>query len=209
MPLVELNVPIEGAPLPPDVLAFLSEADRRIERFQREQHVPAFVPSDFVGAYAVLRAVSAGDVAAGNLFCEWGSGFGVVACLAAMLDFDVYGIEIERELVDAAQQLADDFDLPVEFICGSFIPEGSEGSVATGHPFAWLTTEAGSTLEDMGLDPADFDVIFAYPWPDEESVIGELFEQHAGAHALLVTYHGGENLRLRRKSGNLSRKRKR
>ncbi len=199
MPLVDLTLSINAAPLPRDVRAFLREADRRIERFQIERTIPGFVPSDFARAYGALRALAAGDVARGNLFCEWGSGFGVVACLAAMLDFDAYGIEIEDELVDAAQRLAEDFGLPVEFVCGSFIPRGGAACLDAGDEFAWLTTDEGNPLEELGLDPEDFDVVFAYPWPDEEDVVAALFERHAGAGALLVTYHEGENLYLRRK----------
>src|SRR5262249_14444713 len=123
MPLVELNLLISGDAVPGDVRSFLREANRRIAQFQLHGRIPGFVPSDFERTYAVLRALAA-DRPHGNRFCEWGSGFGVVACLAAMLDFDTCGIEIEGELVDAAQQLAGDFGLPVEFIPGSFIPTG-------------------------------------------------------------------------------------
>jgi hypothetical protein len=49
------------------------------------------------------------------------------------------------------------------------------------------------------------DVVFAYPWPDEESVTGELFDRYAGAGALLVTYHGGDDFRLRRKAARRRR----
>ena len=42
-----------------------------------------------------------------------------MASLAAMLEFKVSGIEIERDLVDASRRLVDDFDLPVEFAHGS------------------------------------------------------------------------------------------
>src|SRR5438874_514368 len=140
MTLANLSLP-SGPVLPADVLAFLREADRRIERFQRDCHVPGFVPSDFVGAYGILRALAASDLAPGNQFCEWGSGFGVIACLAAMLDFDAHGIEIESELVDAARRLAADFDLPVEFICGSFIPRGSAVGRSASVEHAWLSTE--------------------------------------------------------------------
>jgi hypothetical protein len=163
--------------------------------------IPGFVPSDFARVYSALRNLATGDLTGGNLFCEWGSGFGVVACLAAMLDFDACGIEIDGELVQAAHQLAADFDLPVEFVRGSFIPKRSEVDLDTGEGFAWLVTARDDVEDELGLAPDDFDVIFAYPWPDEEQVIEAVFEQHARAGAVLLTYHEGEDLRLRRKVG--------
>jgi hypothetical protein len=203
MPLVDLNLPIDAAALPAEVRAFLREADRRIERFQRECRAPGFVPSDFAGAYAVLRAIAEADVAPGRLFCEWGSGFGVVACLAAMLGYDAVGIEINRDLVDAAGQLADDFGIPVEFVHGSFIPPGE--TIDAGGGFSWLETE--ETGADVELGPDDFDVIFAYPWPDEEASTEALFERCAAAGALLASYHGGADFRLHRKIAGKARKR--
>jgi hypothetical protein len=198
MPLKDLEVSNRGAFVPGDVRALLREAGRRIERFRQDRRIPGFVPSNFARTYQVLRALAAADLAPGNLFCEWGSGFGVVACLAALLDFDAFGIEIDGELVEAARQLAAAFGLPVEFVCSSFIP-GGENSIEPGDHFAWLTTRGGNADEELGLGPADFAVIFAYPWPDEEQFIEALFERHAGEGALLLTYHGGQGLRLRRK----------
>ena len=200
MSLIDVKLVLDEATIPADVRAFLHEADRRIEEFQQHARVPGFVPSDFARTYQVLRAVGSSNLTPGNLFCEWGSGFGVVACLAALLGFDACGIEIEGELVDAAQQLADDFELPVEFIRGSFIPRGGEACVQRDDEFAWLTTDGGNTHEELGLAPDTLDVIFAYPWPDEERVTGVLFERYAAVGAVLVTYHGGEDFRLRRKT---------
>jgi len=68
-------------------------------------------------------------------------------------------------------------------------------------PFASLTTTAAPAHEELGLATEDFGIIFAYPWPDEERALVQLFERHAGQGALLVTHHGGEDFRLWRKSG--------
>jgi len=204
MSLLDLDLMIGSAPVPRDVRSFLHEAEQRIERFQIDCRVPGFVPSDFARTYQTLQCLAAADLVPGNLFCEWGSGFGVVACLAAMLEFDAWGIEIEGELVDAAQQLADDFGLPVQFVRGSFIPRGGEAYVESDAAFAWLTTDVSSAYEELGMDPDDFDVIFAYPWPDEEGVTDQLFQRYARPGAVLVTYHGDEALRLRRKVGTKS-----
>jgi hypothetical protein len=200
MPLVDLDLPADGAALPGDVRSFLREAERRIERFQRSSPYPGFVPSDFAGAYRALRALAEAGLAPGHRFCEWGSGFGVVTGLAALLEFDACGIEVEDELVDAAQRLAGDFDLPVEFYRGSFIPQSADAAVAD-DAFSWLTTDGGSMPEDLGVAPDDFDVIFAYPWPDEERLTGRLFERYAAPGAVLLTYHSGADFRLRRKTG--------
>ena len=52
--------------------------------------------------------------------------------------------------------------------------------------FAWLTTTEAPAHEELGLATEDFGIIFAYPWPDEERALGQLFERHAGAGALLI-----------------------
>src|SRR5437667_763604 len=137
MPLVDLNPLKGGASVPGDVRSFLREADRRIERFRLNSRIHGFVPSDFERTYGILRALAAADLTAGRLFCEWGSGFGVVACLAAMLDFDACGVEVEGELVDAARKLAEDFSLPVEFVHGSFILPGGEVYLEAAGGYAW------------------------------------------------------------------------
>jgi len=77
----------------------------------------------------------------------------------------------------------------------------TEGVSDTESPddFAWMTTDAPSAYEDLGLEPDDFDLIFAYPWPGEEQVIFDLFADCASTGALLLTYHGLEGVRLQRR----------
>ena len=202
MSLVDVNLTDELAVLSDDESAFLREADRRINEYldgRRERNVYGFVPSDFVAVHSALRAVADGSIAPGAMFCEWGSGLGVVASLAAMLGFDAWGIEIDRDLVAESETLAEEFDLPVSFVCGNFIPPGGEACADDVDEPAWLAMGGGDAYDEMGLDPEDFDVIFAYPWPGEEQVIAEMFDRHAAVGAVLLTYHGLEGVRLRRK----------
>jgi hypothetical protein len=199
MPLIDVALPATAAPVPRDVREFLREADRRIGPLLLRGRVPAFVPCDFETAYHALSGLATTTLPRGPVFCEWGSGVGVVAGLAAFLGFEACGIEAEGLLVDQARRLTEDFGLGVEFAHGSFIPPGGEALVHTGGNYAWLTTEADYAYRELGLDPEDLDVVFAYPWPDEELLVGDLFERYAGPGALLVTYHGGDDIRVRRK----------
>jgi hypothetical protein len=121
-----------------------------------------------------------------------------------MLGFEACGIEIEPALVDGARQLAEDHGFPIEFHCGSFIPEGGETLLdeerdGSGDGFGWLARGQGTTPEELELPAEDFDVIFAYPWPGEEHIVAALFRRYAAEGALLITYHGSEDIRVRRK----------
>lgn len=202
MPLVDVEfgeVPLE---MPDPVRRLVREAERRLDAFvegRLDDPIVGFVPSDFAAVYPVLATIARGHLATGSLFCEWGSGFGVVAMMAAELDFDACGIEIEQDLVDAAQELADEYDLPVEFVCGSFIPSGGEDVADHVGDFAWLRTDAASAYDELGLDPRDFDVIFAYPWPGEEQAVYDLFERYGAAGALLVTFQGVDAVQVKRR----------
>ena len=203
MPLVDVELSPVPAPLPGDVSDLLRVADKRIEQFledQRDRVVPGFVPSDFVRVYEALRAIRRNKLAPGNLFCEWGSGLGIVALLAAKLGFCACGIELEAELVEGARGLANEFDAEVEFVCGTLIPSGGELHADRPMETAWLGLGGADAYEELELDACDFDVIFAYPWPGDEAVIEDLFEEYGAAGALLLTFHGMEDLKLRRKS---------
>lgn len=206
MTLKEVDFLLDATPLPDDVAALLDEADAIYERFMRDNSDwgSGFVPSDYVTVYHALRAIENLDLAAGSSFCEWGSGLGVVTILAEMRGWQACGIEVNRDLVDAAIELAEAFDSQVEFVHGSFVPRGCEARAERAYAaqddgVAWLSTETDSAYDDLGLDPDDFDLIFAYPWPGEESVIDELFEHSAADGSLLLTFGQRNSVRLQRK----------
>src|SRR5690606_7508614 len=104
-------------------------ADARVSAFI-ESHVndpiPAFVPCDPIKVAAAMLAIERGRLAPGRQFCEWGSGSGVVTCVAAMMGYSAIGIEIEPELIRMARSLAGEHSLHASFIEGNFIPGGAE-----------------------------------------------------------------------------------
>lgn len=202
MRLLPVELDLSPSEIPRRVVSLLDEADARIERLQferRERPIAAFVPCDFVLAYQAVERIQQLGLAPGSRFVEWGSGAGVVACLASLLDFDSVGIEIEEDLVELAESLAEDFEIEVEFALGSFVPPGYEDEVDGQHDINWLRTDGDNAYEELDLDIDDFDLVFAYPWPGEEQIVFDLFAQCGAVGALLVTYHGQEGIRVQRK----------
>jgi SAM-dependent methyltransferase len=199
--LVDVELTLPTAPIPTEVADLIADAKERIDELEDKSRaaMPAFVPSDFELSYHALVAIHSANLATGRRFLEWGSGIGVVACLAAQLGFDAIGIEIESRLVEIADDLAAAHSIDAEFLCGSFVPHGTEVTVGTADDFAWLSTTGPVAYDDLDLEPNDFDLIFAYPWPGEEQIIFDLFANHAATGALLLTYHGIEGVRLQRK----------
>ena len=205
--LVSLPLDEKTATLPPRVARLLSEADDQIEQFHHEHRdtpLPGFVPSDFVAVYHAINHVAETGLAPGWRFVEWGSGLGVVTCLAGLAGFDAVGIEIERELVELSVVLAENHSIECEFICGSYVPEGGD-LVLEAHAadldreVTWLRTDGQNGYELLELDVDDFDLVFAYPWPGEEEVVFDLFARFTAVGALLLTHHGEEGMRLQRK----------
>ena len=119
--------------------------------------------------------------------------------LAALLDFEACGIEIEPDLVDEAEELATAFEIPSRFACGNFIPGGDENYRENLGPSPYLELEAAPAYEDLGLEFSDFDVVYAYPWPGEEQTLSDIFEHYAAPGTLLVLHSGLEGLIVKRK----------
>lgn len=205
--LVDVPPPRDAGNVSRRVQQFVEVSDQRIAEFQQNTLIPGFVPSDSERVYRILSGIANSSLAPGPRFCEWGSGFGVVTGLASMLEFESWGIEIEPALIDASRKLIADFELDAEFVHGSFIPPGGEDIVEKSDAFSWLVPHSGSAYEEMGLDLDDFDVVFAYPWPDEDGMTAELFQRYAATDAILITFRGGDDICIRRKTASPSRRR--
>ena len=183
--------------------AFIDDAQARIERFirvrQTSEPIPSFVACDFVMVDRALAEIVEQRLAPGPVFCEWGAGFAVAAGLAALHGMGSYAIEIHRDLVEQAERLLRDHSLDVELAQGSLVPEGGDEIVDEMASQDWLKTNEHPAYDELGIDTADIDLIFAYPWPGEEDLIEALFDAFAAEGALLLTYHGMNEMKLQRK----------
>ncbi len=184
------------AVIPDDVLHLIREANERIDVFVRSRglgELSGFVPSDFKLVYRALLALSCENTGA---FVEWGSGFGVATLIAAKLGFDARGIEIQPELVVAAESLADDFEIDAEFVCASYVPAAAQDLLDTIDGPDWLEPGGQDGHDLLDLAPKDLDLVYAYPWPGEAWVIETLFSRMTCPSARLLTFNGMEGMRL-------------
>jgi len=206
--LVPLQLAIDHAPLPPPVTALLARAKDHIDRwFARPAHRTGFgfIPSDYEQVWRALTAIKQEHPDTRRML-EWGSGFGVVAGLGALLGWQTYGIEIDADLVTSANELLAAQDLRATFVPGSFVPvdfdaeglDDSETRTVLGLPDAY---------DELGYDLDDFDLVFAYPWPTEEELYREIFRRGADYGAILVTWSHQEGVRMHRKVAGPERSR--
>ena len=198
----------------PDTVARLIETcSRSWERFfadYDDHHAPRFVPSMPERVFAVLEEVTTRKLPPNRIFCEWGSGFGTATCLAALLGYEAYGLEIDEELVQPSRAIARCLRIPVQMLCTSLFPAGYEASSGVDGA-AVMTPESVSDYHDsdeargplrydgMEIAIADIGVFFVYPWPEERERMQELFETVAMKGAILVVYHTDTDIRVFRK----------
>jgi hypothetical protein len=184
----------------------IREGERRVDEYLDQRGEPPasrFLPSDFRKVYGGIKAITDQDLALGRSFCELGAGFAVAAGLAAMLGWEARGIERDEDLVPRARQLMADFALPVELFCDDYVPMGFgvyHDQIGESLQLVRSGDEADAGwYENLNMAFEDFDLVFAYPWPGETEMIMALFEAAAAEGALLLLYHGLEDLTLHRK----------
>ncbi len=186
--------------LPNVVTAFLADAGARIDAFfdlWKNSRSLGFFPSDYESVYAVLKSIRESNPEVTRL-CEWGSGFGVIAGLGTILGYEACGIEIDGRCVTASRSLLEDHGLDAEILEGSFVPEGyAEQEMDTGGPGTVLG--GPGAIDEVDVEIADFDLIFAFPWPDEQEMYFDLFARHAAVGAILVTYSALDGICVQRK----------
>ena len=151
---IELPDFYDAQPPSPEAARLILEAHERIDWFLHSHKPPIhnFVACDFRTVNACLRWITEGQLTAGRAFCEWGAGFGVVTMLAALLEYDAVGIEVEPVLVDEARSLADDLEIAAQFATGSLIPAGGEDLVSFVDDITHIDTDSPDAYDEVGLE---------------------------------------------------------
>ncbi|MCA9213307.1 MAG: hypothetical protein KDB27_09595 [Planctomycetales bacterium] len=207
MPLANIECNVDDSFIPVNVETLIKAADARVKAFidrKCDTQFAGFVPSESKLVYGALRGLIQSGALNGNSFCEWGSGFGTVTCLAAALGLKAFGIELEARLINASRQLATDFNLPAQFVRGSFVPTkkrsmADEAFQDTMGIYPWLKSQSGDAYQQLGRQLNSFDIVFAYPWPGEEYFVQQLFSETATRGSLLLMYHDDSSFTILKK----------
>lgn len=199
MPLQEIPLENGTFELSEKADSLIWEANRRAEEFYAAGlglRYPKYIPSDPRLVWESISYLKASGYIQGDVFCEWGCGFGIAAGLASLLGMTAYGIEIEEDLVGRATKLMKDLQLPVEILQMDYLPDGFEESEGHGGkdlilPYEMSSRGQGAMMPEYdGLDPQEVSLFYVYPWPDQEQMMMDLFSAVASGDAILLMYLG-------------------
>ncbi|MCP4304261.1 MAG: hypothetical protein GY788_05135, partial [bacterium] len=108
MTLQAIALDLSGEPdgLSESEQAFIETAAERARGFiSRNPNVTTLLGSDPQAFCMGLKALRRQGILSGGNFCDWGSGIGVIAGLAALNGFDAYGVELDPSFVAEADAL--------------------------------------------------------------------------------------------------------
>jgi hypothetical protein len=182
MSVLPVEIDLPPVHLPRHVEILLQQTAETMEEWQGHRENHTFVPADYVLVFDALCALRPRMPRVANpRFMEWGSGLGIVTLLAASLGWNASGIELQPGLVEESRSIARMFDIPATFVQGSFFPQDKE------------------VVEHLEMMCRKVDLLYVYPWPDQELEIFDLFDRLAKSGAFLLTYYGTEDVRVFRK----------
>jgi len=156
----------------------------RFDAEVRQDRWHPFVAADYESVRDTLLALHE----PGLSFLEWGSATGVITIMADLLGYDSCGIELDSSLVEVGRQLAARSHSNSRFAAGSFIPTGWEWRPRDGDGRLGTLGRGRSAYLELGRALADFDVVYAFPWPGEEALMLDLMRCHGHRDARLVLH---------------------
>jgi hypothetical protein len=118
--------------------------------------------------------------------------------MADLLGFEACGIELDPALVTVSRDLAKRSGSNAHFVSGSFIPMGWEFRPADGDGRLGTIGQGRSGYLELGKALSDFDVVYAYPWGGEETMMLDLMRSHGASDARLVLHSTDYGVRVYR-----------
>ena len=190
--LANPNLEGDGVEPSPALRELWKEAGLIWDRKENDPEFGSFVSSDYEEAFRVLAHLR-GRV---RTFLEWGSGLGIVTLTASSLGYEAYGIEAEPKLVEMSRELADRYFLEAHFAVGNFIPDDYQWNPDFGEEAlrSGLEIEPGYDSLDMTL--GDFDLVYVFPWPDEQEFCTDIMKQCGDRGAFLLIHDSREGFLL-------------
>lgn len=166
-----------------------SEADQIWEQHHKDAGFFRYVSADYQAVFEALSRVQGRAT-----FLEWGSGLGVATIMASRMGFEAYGIEAESELVDYSETFAKKYGPSASFAHGSFIPEEFQWDPAEGEEVFRTIIDLPSAYDVFDLELRDFDLVYAYPWPDEYMLYCSILRQYGRSGSMLLSYDAREGM---------------
>jgi hypothetical protein len=203
MSLIELDIELDDElPLPAPIEQWLATARQRTQVYWDQfvkRPLPQYIECDFEWVARGLEYCRQRNLPVGNMFVEWGCGFGVITGAAGLLGFEAIGIEVEPFLCEEGRKLLAANSINAEIWQGNFLPGGARKLADDTDPLVSLSHLSASAYEQnqMGLD--DFALVYAYPWPGEEHFLRCVFERYARSKALMLMYRGPYQIELYQK----------
>lgn len=164
------------------------------DRSQTADGFHAYVSADYEAVFRSLVELRG----RATTFLEWGSGLGVVTIMASRLGFDAYGIEHEPELVEHANAFRERFGPAAHFVRGSFFPDAFHWTPEKGEAEVRTTIHGTAAYEEMGKQLSEFDLVYAYPWPEEHQLLRNVMQECGRDDTLFLTYDVLQGMALHR-----------
>ncbi len=203
MSLEELDVDLDDqSPLDENISRWLVSSQQRIQQFWDQfpqKPLAQYVECDFDWLARGIKYCIDHRWNDGQLFVEWGCGFGVVTGIASLLGLEAIGIEAEKFLADEALILLKKNKISAEIWYGNFLPPGADRLSVDDDPIVSLSHRCLSAYEDHQMSLDDFAMVYAYPWPGEEHFLKLVFDRYARENALMLLYRGPFHLEIYRK----------
>ena len=172
----------------PEMKSLWDESDEIWEQCRDAPEFGGFVSADYLEIYRKLVPLQ-GRV---TTILEWGSGLGVVTIMASRLGFKAYGIEVEPLLVERSLELAERHGPEARFAEGSFIPDDYAWNVEIVGAPTRTDCDSRAAYDELDMELRDFDLVYAYPWPDELSLYLDIMHTCGGEKSLFLSYDARE-----------------